>query len=72
MAKNDITIVLKQAVVLGVGDKAKTHTAGSTVKVADELAAQLIHAGAAAAATPAAPPTPAEPPSDSGDGTSGA
>lgn len=47
MAKNDVTITLKLAVVLGAGEKAKTHTAGSIVKVSDELATQLIEARAA-------------------------
>lgn len=47
MAKTDVTLKLKHAVVLGAGDKAKTHVADSIVKVSDELAAQLIDARAA-------------------------
>jgi hypothetical protein len=47
MAKTDMTLKLKTAVVLGNGDKAKTHTSGSIVRVSEELATQLIEARAA-------------------------
>jgi hypothetical protein len=47
MEKTDVALTLKVAVVLGAGEKAKTHTAGSLVKVSEELAAQLIDARAA-------------------------
>lgn len=49
MAKKDVMIMLVVAVVLGVGDKAKTHPAGSIVKVSDEVGDELIKANAATA-----------------------
>lgn len=65
MAKN---LQLKCSVVLGVGDKAKTMPAGSVVKLADELANQLIEARAAVVIDePKAtdmPPAPDQPPVD--------
>jgi hypothetical protein len=47
MAKTDVTLQLKNAVVLGAGDKSKMHLSGSIVTVSEDLAAQLINARAA-------------------------
>lgn len=49
MAKTDVSIMLKNAVVLGAGGDAKTCSAGSIVIVSGKLAAQLIEARAAVA-----------------------